>query len=187
MQKYIFVLILGMFSSLVMAHPDYGLQSAYAGFIHPFTGWDHLLVMVAIGLWAAKLGGKARWLLPLTFMVFILFGTLLGLAGVGFNGLETAIATSLVAVGFLVAFNLSIRQTSRFGLVALFALFHGLAHGVELNSNQATLTIVTMLLSTSMLHAVGLLLGSQRFQFAKWMSACLAWFMVVFGGYLLLS
>lgn len=187
MQKYIFGLILGMFSSIASAHPGHDLQSAYAGFMHPFTGWDHLLVMVAIGLWAAKIGGKTRWLLPLAFMMFMSFGALLGLAGVGFSGQETAIATSLVAIGFIVAFNLSIRQTSRFGLVALFALFHGLAHGIELNGNQATLTIVSMLLSTSMLHAVGLLLGSQRFQFAKWISACLAWFMVVFGGYLMLS
>lgn len=187
MQKYIFGLILGMFSSIAMAHPGHDLQSAYAGFMHPFTGWDHLLVMVAIGLWAAKIGGKTRWLLPLTFMMFMSFGALLGLAGVGFSGQETAIATSLVAIGFIVAFNLPIRQTSRFALVALFAAFHGLAHGIELNGNQTVLTILSMLLSTSLLHVLGLMLGSQRIQLAKWFSASLASIMVVFGSYLLLS
>ncbi len=187
MQKFIFCLILSLFSSLAMAHPDHGLQSAYAGFMHPFTGWDHLLVMLATGIWAAKLGGKARWLLPLTFMMFMSFGAFLGLVGVGFIGLETAIATSLVAVGFLVAFNLPISQIARFGLVAIFAVFHGLAHGVELNGNQTLLTVGSMLLSTSILHVLGLMLGSQRIQIAKWFSASLAWIMVVFGSYLLLS
>lgn len=187
MQKFILSLIFSMLSSYAIAHPEHGLQSAYAGFTHPFTGWDHLLVILAIGLWAAKLGGKMRWQLPVTFIVFMLFGALFGLLGFGFNGVETAIATSLVAVGFLVVFNFPISQIYRFGLVALFAMVHGLAHGVELNGSQSVFALAGMLLSTAILHAIGLAIGTQRFQFAKWFSACVAWFMIFFGSFLLLS
>jgi urease accessory protein len=187
MKKYILVMLLSLFASLAHSHPGHGLESAYAGFIHPLTGWDHLLVMLAVGVWAAKLGGKARWQLPLTFVIAMGLGAILGFIGLRFEGLETAIAASVLTIGFLVIFNLPIPLSSRFALISLFALFHGLAHGVELNINQTALTIGGMLLSTCILHAVGLILGAQRFRMAKWFTASLAWFMVIFGSYLLLS
>lgn len=187
MKKLLFALLLSLFASLAQAHSDHGLQGAFSGLMHPFTGWDHLLVMLAMGLWAAKIGRKMRWQLPLTFMAFMLLGALFGLLGVRFYGVETAIATSLVVVGFLVAFNLPINQMSRFGLVALFAMFHGLAHGVELNGSHSVLTMAGVLFSTAVLHALGLAIGAQRFQFEKWFCACVAWFMIFFGSFLLLS
>lgn len=187
MKILLFALLLSLLASLAQAHPDHGLQSAFSGLMHPFTGWDHLLVMLAIGLWAAKIGGKMRWQLPLTFVAFMLLGALFGLLGVGYNGVETAIATSLVGFGFLVVFNLPINQMTRFGLVALFATFHGLAHGVELKVSVSMLAMAGMLFSTAVLHALGLAIGTQRFQFAKWFSACVAWFMIFFGSFLLIS
>jgi urease accessory protein len=187
MKKHILAVLLSLFVSQVQAHPGHGLESALEGFMHPLTGWDHLLVMLAVGVWAAKLSHKARWQLPLTFVIFLALGAVLGFIGLSFKGLESAIAASVIAIGFLVIFNLKLQYASRFALVSLFALFHGIAHGVELNINQTALTIGGMLLSTGILLALGLMLGTQRFKMAKWLSAILAWFMVAFGSYLLLS
>jgi urease accessory protein len=180
-------LVLLFTSSLAVAHPDHNLASAYAGFIHPLTGWDHLLVMLAIGVWASKLGGKTRWQLPLTFMLTMSLGAAFGLAGLTFSGVETAIAASVMAMGLLLVINLPISAFSRVGAVALFAVFHGMAHGVELHSQQNYAVLCGMLFATLLLHGAGLLLGSQRVQLAKWLHTGLAWLMLVAGGYLLLS
>lgn len=187
MKKYIIAVLFSLFTSQVIAHPGHSLENAYAGFMHPLTGWDHLLVMLAVGVWAAKLGGKARWQLPLTFVIAMAFGAILGFLNFDFKEVDTAIAASVVAIGFLVIFNLQLSIASRFALVALFALFHGIAHGIELNINQNAFTICGMLLSTCILHTLGLIIGTQRFLLAKWFSASLAWLMVIFGSYLLFS
>jgi urease accessory protein len=179
--------LLSLFCSIASAHPGHGLYSAYAGFMHPLAGWDHLLVMLAIGVWASKLGGSARWQLPLTFVSAMAIGAMLGLAGLSFSGIETAIAASVMAMGLLLAINLSMSAASRIGVIATFAVFHGMAHGVELNSHQSYAALGGMLLATALLHGVGFLLGSQRVQVARWVNASLAWGMVLVGSYLLLS
>jgi urease accessory protein len=191
-KKIMLTSLLVGFSNLAIAHPGHGLtgsglESAYAGFMHPLTGWDHLLVMLAIGFWASKLGGKSRWQLPLTFLLIMTLGAVLGLGGITFTGVETAIAASVMAMGLLLAINLAIPASSRIGIVALFALFHGMAHGVELHSQQSYAALLGMLIATALLHGVGLLLGSQRVQLAKWLHTGLAWVMVLVGGYLLLA
>jgi urease accessory protein len=180
------------FSSLAIAHPGHvltgsSIQSAYAGFIHPLTGWDHLLVMLAIGIWASKLGGKSRWQLPLTFLLIMTLGAVLGLAGFTFTGVETAIAASVMAMGLLLAINLPISAINRIGIVAIFAVFHGLAHGVELHSQQSYTALVGMLIATALLHAIGLLLASRRLNLANCMQSALAWSIALAGGYMLLA
>ncbi len=188
MKKQITLAILfSLISTVASAHPDHNLASAYAGFMHPLTGWDHLLVMLAIGVWASKLGGKARWQLPLTFMLMMSLGAMFGLAGLTFSGVETAIAASVMAMGLLLIINLPISAISRVGVVALFAVFHGMAHGVELHSHKSYMALGGMLLATLLLHGAGLLLGSQRVQLAKWLHIGLAWLMMLTGSYLLLS
>lgn len=188
MKKQISLAILfSLISTIASAHPGHGLGNMYAGFMHPLTGWDHLLVMLAIGVWASKLGGKARWQLPLTFMLMMSIGAALGLAGLTIWGVETAIAASVMAMGLLLAINLAIPASSRIGIVALFAVFHGIAHGTELHSQQSYMALGGMLLATLLLHCAGLLLGSQRVQLAKWLHTGLAWLMLATGGYLLLG
>lgn len=196
MIKIVLSILLVAFSSVVSAHPGHdlvgnNLASVYAGFIHPLTGWDHLLVMLAIGIWASKLGGKARWQLPLTFLSIMTLGAILGLAGITFSGVETAIAASVMAMGLLLAINLPIPAISRIGIVAIFAVFHGMAHGVELHSQQSYAALAGMLVATALLHGAGLMLGdslnSQRVQLAKWLQNGLALAMVLVGGYLLIA
>ena len=188
MKKQISLAILfSLISTIASAHPGHGFSSAYAGFMHPLTGWDHLLVMLAIGVWASKLGGKARWQLPLTFILMMGLGALVGLTGLIFSGVETAIAASVMAMGLLLVINLPISAISRIGVVALFAVFHGIAHGVELHSQKSYTALGGMLLATFLLHGAGLLLGSQRAQLAKWLHTGLAWLMMLTGSYLLLA
>jgi urease accessory protein len=191
-KKIVLTSLLVGFSRLAIAHPGHGLtgsglESAYVGFMHPLTGWDHLLVMLAIGIWASKLGGKSRWQLPLTFLLVMALGAVLGLAGITFAGVETAIAASVMAMGLLLAINLPISAISRIGIVALFALFHGMAHGVELHSQQSYVALLGMLIATALLHAIGLLLASRRLNLANWMQSGLAWSIALAGGYMLLA
>lgn len=192
MKKLVLSSLLVGFTNLVLAHPGHelvgtSLQSAYAGFMHPLTGWDHLLVMLAIGIWASKLGGKARWQLPLTFLSIITLGALLGLAGITFSGVETGIAASVMAMGLLLAINLPIAAISRIGIVAIFAIFHGMAHGVELHSQQSYGSLGGMLIATALLHGIGLLLASKQLNLANWIQASLAWNITLAGGYMLLA
>jgi urease accessory protein len=191
-KKIMLTSLLVGFPSLAIAHPSHGLtgsglESAYAGFMHPLTGWDHLLVMLAIGIWASKLGGNSRWQLPLTFLLVMALGAALGLAGITFTGVETAIAASVMAMGLLLAINMPIPASSRIGIVALFALFHGLAHGVELHSQQSYAALAGMLIATALLHAIGLLLASRRLNLANWMQSALAWSIALAGGYMLVA
>ena len=187
MKKILLACLLASMSSLAIAHPGHGLESAYAGFMHPLTGWDHLLVMLAVGLWASKIGGNARWQLPLTFMLLMVAGTLLGTAGIMFAGLETAIAASVMAMGLVLVISLSMNNAVRIGVVALFALLHGIAHGAELNLHEGFSALGGMLLATGLLHGVGLLLGSQRLNLAKWPQTAMAWAIMLAGGYMLIA
>ncbi|MGZ8252156.1 MAG: HupE/UreJ family protein [Methylophilaceae bacterium] len=180
-------LVLAGTSTLAMAHPGHGLESTYAGFMHPFSGWDHLLVMLAVGLWAGKLGGHARWQLPLTFMLVMALGSLLGFAGLSFAGVETAIAATVMAMGLLLVISLPIKPALRIGLVGLFAFMHGLAHGAELSQHSGLQVISGMLLATGLLHAVGVALGAQRFRIAQSIHTMMGWLIMLAGGYLLVT
>ena len=143
--------------------------------------------MLAIGIWASKLGGKARWELPLTFLTSMTIGAVLGLAGMTFSGVETAIAASVMAMGLLLAINLPIAAISRIGIVAIFAVVHGMAHGVELHSQQSYAALGGMLIATALLHGIGLLLASKRLNLASWLQTALAWGIALAGGYMLLA
>jgi len=181
-----------LFSGIASAHPGHGLaghglDSAYAGFMHPLTGWDHLLVMLAIGMWAAKLGGKARWQLPLTFVAIMAMGAVLGLSGLSFDYVETAIAASVMAMGVLLMMSLPINKLMQLSITAIFALFHGMAHGVELQSQSSLATLGGMLVATTMLHSLGFLMATQRVKMATWLNNSFAWLLLFVGSYLLLN
>ena len=176
---------LSLFSTLALAHPGHGLSSAYAGFMHPFLGWDHLLMMLAVGVWTAKLTGNLRWQLPLTFVSFMAIGAGVGFLGLRLVGMETAIASSVIAMGVLLVMNLRLSPKMRVVIIASFALFHGLAHGVELNSTQNSIALLGMLIATFILHGIGYIAGLQQHQIRRWVDIGLA-LMMVFTGSLLL-
>lgn len=185
------------FSTLALAHPGHGLTSAYAGFAHPFMGLDHLLMMLAIGVWAAKLTGRLRWQLPVTFISFMAIGAGLGFLGLNVAGIETAIAASVMAMAVLLVINLPIPPIGRIGIVAVFATMHGLAHGLELGVTQnpamldstfQSMSVLSgILLATALLHVIGFFVGMQRYLIAKWVNTGLALVMFVAGGFLLLN
>src|SRR5690606_11637820 len=96
------VLLTALFPAVAFAHPGHEMASMAAGFLHPLTGLDHLLVMLAVGLWAGKTGGKARWQLPLIFMLVMAVGGLAGMSQLVLPGMEIGIAVSVLAMGLLV-------------------------------------------------------------------------------------
>ena len=140
-----------------------GAGSVVAGFLHPVTGIDHVVAMVAVGLWGAVLGPPAIWLLPVVFPMVMAFGGLLGLLAVPLPGVETGIALSALVLGVLVMFQTRLPLVLTFLLVGLFALFHGFAHGVELpEGGDALLFSLSFVVATGLLHLVGIALGEVR-------------------------
>jgi urease accessory protein len=151
-------------STLAPAAPAHiiGAQGAAfgTGFAHPFTGLDHMLAMVAVGLWAAQLGGRARWIVPLAFMGAMAAGAGLALAGIRLPAVETGIASSVLVLGLLIAVSARLPTVTSAVLVGAFAVFHGHAHGTELPQAASEMLYgVGFVLATGMLHATGLALG----------------------------
>jgi urease accessory protein len=142
--------------SLAFAHPGHAQSGWLAGMGHPLGGLDHLLAMLAVGLWAAQQKGAARWLLPVTFVTTMLVGGVLGLEGVSLPAMESGIAASVLALGLAVA--LAVRPPLVLATLAtaLFALFHGVAHGLELPAMASSWSYAAgFVLVTASLHAVG--------------------------------
>lgn len=158
------------------AHPGHFDAAATNGFLsglaHPLSGLDHMLAMVAVGFWAASLGGAARWIAPAAFVAAMGLGAGLGLlVAPPMADLDLAIAASVAALGCLIAFDLRAPAPAAAALVALFAVAHGLAHGAEAPlavSGELSLGLfgafaAGFALSTAALHGVGLALGALRF------------------------
>lgn len=143
------------------AHPAIGdTQGLAHGFAHPTGGIDHVLVMVAVGLFAAHLGGRALWLMPLSFIAMMAVGGALGAAGAGLPLVEVGIALSVFVLGIAVAARLHLPTVAAMGLVGCFALFHGQAHGAELPDAASGLAYgAGFLLASLCLHVVGIGLG----------------------------
>ncbi|KAB0679293.1 HupE/UreJ family protein [Aureimonas leprariae] len=133
--------------------------SLLAGVSHPLTGLDHILAMVAVGLWAAQRGGRAVYAVPAAFVGTMIVGFGLGLAGVTLPFVEPMIAASVLALGVLVASAARLPVAASAGLVGLFALFHGVAHASELGGAGALSFGFGFVLSTAALHAAGIGLG----------------------------
>jgi urease accessory protein len=150
-----------LFAAGVEAH-TFGAAGAglTEGLIHPFIGIDHLLAMLAVGIWAAQLGGRSLWLLPLAFVAVMAGGAGLAQLGLDLSLVEVMIAVSVLALGSLVAG--SIRVSAGVGVltVSLFALFHGYAHGLELPEAGTPLAYAAgFVLATTCLHLIGIGVG----------------------------
>ncbi|MFM2281842.1 MAG: hypothetical protein RLZZ444_4073 [Pseudomonadota bacterium] len=139
--------------------------SFMSGLSHPLFGADHILAMVAVGLWAAQIGGKARWLVPLTFVATMCLGFGLSLSGIGLPFVEPAILASVIGLGLLVALAIKIPTIASAVIVAAFALFHCHAHGGELGSATALQFGLGFALSTALLHAAGVAIGLSATRF----------------------
>ena len=143
------------------AHVQQGqAQGLLTGLRHPVAGLDHVLAMIAVGLWGAQLGAPAIWLLPVTFPMVMAFGGFLALVGIPLVGVEVGIALSAVLLGLMVARESRPPLVLAAALVGLFAVFHGHAHGTELPAGESGLMYsVGFVAATGCLHGVGILLG----------------------------
>lgn len=148
-------------ASPAWAHVEKGAASGLvAGLHHPISGWDHILAMIAVGLWGAQLGAPAIWLLPVTFPMVMAFGGFLGLIGIPLPGIEIGIALSAIMLGLMVATEARPPLGVAAALVAIFAVFHGHAHGTELPENQSgMLYSIGFVIATGCLHAIGIAIG----------------------------
>lgn len=147
-------------SAPAFAHLNPGEHGSFlAGFSHPLFGLDHILAMVAVGLWAAMLGGRAVWIVPSAFVGTMVAGFGLAMAGVGLPFVEPVILASVVVLGLVVAAAIRLPATAGAVLVGAFALFHGHAHGGELGSATASSYLIGFAAATALLHAVGIGLG----------------------------
>jgi len=130
------------------------------GFSHPLSGIDHILAMVAVGLFAAHLGGRALWLVPLTFVSVMALAGIAGMAGVQLPFVEIGIGMSVIVFGLVVALQLSVPTLVAMGLVGFFAIFHGHAHGMEMPQGVSGLFYgAGFICATKLLHALGVGLG----------------------------
>jgi urease accessory protein len=134
--------------------------SFLTGLAHPASGLDHVLAMIAVGLWGAQLGAPALWLLPVTFPMVMALGGMVGLLGVPLPGVELGIATSALLLGLAVMSELRPPLAVAIALVGLFGVFHGHAHGTELPRGQSALLYsMGFVVATGCLHGVGIAVG----------------------------
>ena len=143
------------------AHIEPGQAGGFlSGLSHPVSGLDHVLAMVAVGLWGAQLGAPAMWLLPVAFPMMMAFGGMLGLMGIPVPGIEIGIALSGVVLGALILGETKMPLFGALFMVAIFAVFHGHAHGTELAQGQnAMLYSLGFVLCTGTLHGAGIGMG----------------------------
>ena len=155
------LLMLALLAIPAWAHEQSGQAAGFVtGLLHPVSGLDHVLAMVAVGLWGAQLGAPAIWLLPVTFPLVMAIGGFLGLLGGPLPGVEVGIAASAVLLGAMVATESRPPLALAAALVAFFAVFHGHAHGTELPPGQSGLLYsFGFVVATGCLHAVGIALG----------------------------
>jgi len=147
-----------LFAGTASAHTGIHTVTSFAsGLMHPLSGLDHLLAMIAIGLWAAQQGGRALWAVPATFVSALVLGGGLAWAGLSLPHVETGIASSVLVLGLLIATRRRWAVTAGMAIAAVFAIFHGYAHGLEMpQAASPALYALGFVLATSFLHGVGI-------------------------------
>jgi len=144
-----------------LAHDAHADGSFASGITHPFGGLDHVLAMIAVGIWGAQLGRPEIWLLPITFPLVMAIGGAAGLMGFPIPGAEIGIAISAVALGVMVLLEARPPIGVSMAMVGVFAVFHGYAHGAELPAGQSGLLYsLGFVISTGVLHAIGIGIGT---------------------------
>jgi urease accessory protein len=155
------VLLIALWPTSAYAHIQQGEAAGFlTGFLHPISGLDHVLAMVAVGLWGAQLGAPAIWVLPVAFPMVMAMGGMLGLMGVPVPGIEYGIAASAILLGAAVMLEMRPPLVLTAMLVGVFAIFHGHAHGTELPPNQSALLYsMGFVIATGCLHGLGIGIG----------------------------
>lgn len=158
--------LLLLIAGTASAHDGTGTVGGFtSGFMHPVLGWDHVVAMVAVGLWGAFLGRPAIWILPVVFPLVMAFGGALGVAGVALPAVETGIAVSAVVLGIMVALAAKPPIWIAAVIVGVFAIFHGHAHGTELPTAANPFAYALgFVIATGLLHICGIAFG----QLIKW-------------------
>jgi urease accessory protein len=155
------IIVVSGFASAALAHVGDHSTGLAGGLAHPFTGLDHILAMVAVGLWASQLERPACWILPVTFPAVMAIGAFLGTTGLVLPLVEPAIAASVLVLGAVIALALKPSLATSAVLIAQFALFHGYSHGVEAPTQGSVLAYDSgFIAATLALHAVGLAIGA---------------------------
>ncbi|HVZ39571.1 MAG TPA: HupE/UreJ family protein [Candidatus Kapabacteria bacterium] len=149
-------------AAAAQAHPFHSSQPAIiAGAMHPFTGLDHLLAMIAVGIWASQMGGRSRWMVPLAFVSVMALGGMLGAAGVALPFVEQGIIGSVLILGVVIAAAVRLPLIASVAIVGLMALAHGYAHGAEIPAGTAAgAYAVGFILATAALHCAGIVAAS---------------------------
>ncbi len=151
---------------LALAHAGAGDSGGFLhGLAHPVSGIDHLLAMLAVGLWAAQIGGRALWAVPGTFLGVMILGGMLGLSTLPVPLIEEGILVSVLILGVLVAGAFRLATGYSALLVGLFALFHGYAHGAEMPVTLGTGAYISgFAVATALLHGIGMGLGALMYK-----------------------
>lgn len=156
---------------LAHAHIEQGQATGFfTGIEHPWSGLDHILAMIAVGLWGAQLGNPALWVLPIAFPMMMAVGAMMGLLGIPLPGVEIGIALSAILLGLMVLIDARANLVVATLLVGFFAIFHGHAHGTELPAGQSGLLYsMGFIFGTGCLHGVGILIGMiHKYPIGKW-------------------
>ena len=148
-------------AQVTWAHVEGGQAAGFiTGLQHPWSGLDHILAMIAVGLWGAQLGNPVIWLLPIAFPMMMAMGAMMGLLGIPVPGVEIGIALSAIVLGTMILAQVHPKLAVAMAMVGIFATFHGHAHGTELPLGQSGLLYsMGFVIATGCLHAVGILLG----------------------------
>lgn len=158
----------GLFAALVLlplaagAHEQgaIGANAFLTGFLHPLGGLDHMLAMLAVGMWGALLGMPALWLLPVAFPLLMAVGGVLGMVGFPLPTVELGIALSVLVLGAVIAINFRAPLWVSLLVVSFFAIFHGYAHGVELPAQTNPLSYsLGFVVATGLIHLAGIGIG----------------------------
>lgn len=179
--RLLLVLLAAIYPSL--AHAHFGGDSSRGwlhGLAHPVSGLDHVIAMIAVGLWAAQRGGRAVWLMPLTFLSLMTVGGGLGAAGFSIPFIEQGVAASVLVLGMLIAVSARLPLASSACIVAFFALCHGYAHGAEMPQTAAGYAYgAGFIVATTLLHLIGILLATanqhrSELPLVRWMGGAIA-------------
>jgi urease accessory protein len=153
--------VLMLAPTTAFAHTGAGYAHGFAdGFAHPLGGLDHILAMVTVGILAWQLGGRAIWLVPASFVSLMAIGGIFGIAGEPLLWVELGIAASVIVLGAMVALGVKAPLAMAMGIVGLFAIFHGYAHGTEMPLDASGgVYAAGFMLATALLHVAGIALG----------------------------
>jgi urease accessory protein len=184
LKRALFTLAISLGATLpAFAHLDPAEHgSLAAGFSHPLFGLDHILAMVAVGLWAATQGGKGVWLVPAAFVATMAVGFAAAIVGMPLPFVEPVILASVIFIGIAIALALPIPVPAVAAMVGFFAFFHGHAHGGELGAAGAWEFALGFIIATALLHAAGIAVGMMMARFGGQLLARIAGAITALGG-----